>query len=145
MRLFLLSALLCSLLLAACGQSGPPPGGSVAQLERIDEVTGQGDLATPGSRVTVHYTGWLYDERVPERRSRKFDSSLDRGEPFTFVLGAGQVIRGWDEGVAGMRAGGRRTLFIPAEMAYGRRGAGRVIPPNASLVFEVELLDVGSR
>ncbi|TWH09019.1 FKBP-type peptidyl-prolyl cis-trans isomerase [Pseudoxanthomonas taiwanensis] len=145
MRRFLLrSTLLCSVLLAACSEPGPPPGGSVAELQRIDEVVGKGAVASAGDKVTVHYTGWLYDERVPERRSRKFDSSLDRGEPFTFVLGAGQVIRGWDEGVAGMRAG-RRTLFIPAEMAYGRRGAGRVIPPNASLVFEVELLDVGSR
>src|SRR5690606_2162439 len=145
MRLFLLSALLCSLLLAACGQSGPPPGGSVAQLERIDEVTGQGDLATPGSRVTVHYTGWLSEGRLPETRSRQLDSALDRGEPLTFVLGAGQVIRGWDDGVAGMRVGGRRILMIPSARAYGARGAGRAIPPNASLVFEVELLGVEAR
>lgn len=146
MRRFLLcSALLCSILLAACSQQGPPPGGSVATLERIDQSVGEGAVATPGSKVTVHYTGWLYDERVPERRSRKFDSSLDRGEPFSFVLGGGQVIRGWDEGVAGMRVGGKRTLLIPSDDAYGRRGAGRVIPPNASLVFEVELLDVEAR
>lgn len=141
-RLLLCLALLCPLLLAACSEPGPPPGGSVAALERIDQAVGEGALATPGSKVTVHYTGWLYDERVPERRSRKFDSSLDRGEPFSFVLGAGQVIRGWDEGVAGMRVGGKRTLLIPSEQAYGRRGAGRAIPPNASLVFEVELLGV---
>ncbi len=144
MRRLLLTCLilLCSLVLAACSEPGPPPGGSVAALERIDQVAGDGALATPGSKVTVHYTGWLYDERVPERRSRKFDSSLDRGEPFSFLLGAGQVIRGWDEGVAGMRVGGKRTLRIPADMGYGKRGAGRVIPPHASLVFEVELLDV---
>lgn len=144
MRRLLLTCLilLCSLVLAACSEPGPPPGGSVAALERIDQVAGDGALATRGSKVTVHYTGWLYDERVPERRSRKFDSSLDRGEPFSFLLGAGQVIRGWDEGVAGMRVGGKRTLRIPADMGYGKRGAGRVIPPHASLVFEVELLDV---
>ena len=141
-RLLLCFALLCPLLLVACSEPGPPPGGSVAALERIDQTVGEGALATPGSKVTVHYTGWLYDERVPERRSRKFDSSLDRGEPFSFVLGAGQVIRGWDEGVAGMHVGGKRTLLIPSEQAYGRRGAGRVIPPHASLVFEVELLGV---
>ncbi len=135
-------ALLCSLVLAACSEPGPPPGGSVAALERIDEVVGEGAVAAPGRKVTVHYTGWLYDERVPERRSRKFDSSLDRGQPFSFRLGAGQVIRGWDEGVAGMRVGGKRTLVIPSDLGYGRRGAGRAIPPHASLVFEVELLDV---
>jgi len=138
-------ALLCSLFLVACNESAPWPGGSVAGLERIDEVIGEGAEATPGSKVSVHYTGWLYDERVPEKRSRKFDSSLDRGQPFSFVLGAGQVIRGWDDGVAGMRVGGKRTLLIPSELGYGSRGAGRVIPPNASLVFEVELLDVEAR
>jgi FKBP-type peptidyl-prolyl cis-trans isomerase FkpA len=106
---------------------------------------GDGAEARAGHNVTVHYTGWLYDERLPEKRSRKFDSSLDRGEPFTFVLGAGQVIRGWDDGVAGMRVGGRRILMIPSAQAYGARGAGRAIPPNASLVFEVELLGVEAR
>ena len=135
-------ALLCSLVLAACSEPGPPPGGSVAALERIDEVVGEGAVAAPGRKVTVHYTGWLYDERVPERRSRKFDSSLDRGQPFSFRLGAGQVIRGWDEGVAGMRVGGTRVLLIPPENGYGRKGAGGVIRPVASLVFEVELLDI---
>ena len=90
----------------------------------------------------MHYTGWLYDERAPDRRGTQFDSSRNRNEPFTFLLGAGQVIRGWDDGVAGMRVGGRRTLLIPSGYGYGRRGAGGVIPPNASLVFEVELLDV---
>ena len=135
-------AVLSVLLLAACG--GPPPytGGDVAELQRIDMTAGNGAAAVAGDKVSVHYTGWLYDERVPEKRSRKFDSSLDRGQPFSFVLGAGQVIRGWDEGVAGMRVGGKRTLRIPADMGYGKRGAGRVIPPHASLVFEVELLDV---
>jgi FKBP-type peptidyl-prolyl cis-trans isomerase FkpA len=127
--------------LAACRDPGPPPGGSVAELQRIDRREGTGALATPGREVTVHYTGWLYDEREPDRRGAKFDSSLDRGEPLTFRLGAGRVIRGWDDGVAGMRVGGRRTLMIPSGLAYGRRGAGGVIPPHASLVFDVELLD----
>lgn len=145
-RLPMLLCLLPFLGLAACqADRGPPPGGSVAELRRIDARTGTGALATPGSDVTVHYTGWLYDERAPDLRGMKFDSSRDRGEPFTFLLGAGRVIRGWDEGVAGMQVGGQRTLLIPADQAYGRRGAGDVIPPGASLVFEVELLDAKPR
>jgi FKBP-type peptidyl-prolyl cis-trans isomerase FkpA len=140
----LLAALLCALLpmLSACRDPGPPPGGRVAELQRIDTRSGEGQLASPGSEVDVHYTGWIYDERVPDKRGEQFDSSYARGEPITFLLGAGRVIRGWDEGVAGMRVGGRRTLLIPAELAYGRRGAGSAIPPNASLVFDVELVDV---
>jgi FKBP-type peptidyl-prolyl cis-trans isomerase FkpA len=130
------------LALAACTDPGPPPGGTVAELQRIDNVFGTGPVATSGSDVTVHYTGWIYDERRPDKRGEKFDSSVDRGEPFTFLLGAGRVIRGWDDGVAGMHVGGKRTLLIPAYMAYGREGAGGVIPPNASLVFDVELLAV---
>lgn len=129
-------------LLAACTPPGPPPGGSVAELQRLDTQAGTGTVATSGSDVTVHYTGWLYDETAPQQRGMKFDSSVDRGEPFTFLLGAGQVIRGWDEGVAGMKVGGKRTLKIPGDLAYGSSGAGGVIPPNASLVFDVELLDV---
>lgn len=134
--------LLALLTLAGCTDPGPPPGGSVAELQRIDEVVGSGALASKGKTVTVHYTGWLFDEKAQHQRGKKFDSSLDRGEPFSFLLGDGQVIKGWDEGVAGMQVGGKRTLLIPARYGYGRRGAGRVIPPNASLVFEVELLDV---
>ncbi len=142
-RLAALLFLLPTLLLAACqGPEGIPPGGSVAELQRIDDRVGAGATATSGSEVTVHFTGWLYDERAPDKRGTKFDSSRTRNEPFTFLLGAGQVIRGWDDGVAGMRVGGRRTLLIPSGYGYGRRGAGGVIPPNASLVFEVELLDV---
>ena len=130
------------LLLSACTAPVPPPGGSVADLERIDTLAGTGAVATSGSDVTVHYTGWLYDEKAPQQRGLKFDSSVDRGQPFTFLLGAGQVIRGWDDGVAGMKVGGKRTLLIPADLGYGSNGAGGVIPPGASLVFDVELLDV---
>jgi FKBP-type peptidyl-prolyl cis-trans isomerase FkpA len=130
------------LLLAACNAPVPPPSGSVAELERIDTRAGTGAVATSGSDVTVHYTGWLYDENAPQQRGLKFDSSVDRGQPFTFLLGAGQVIRGWDEGVAGMKTGGKRTLRIPADLGYGSNGAGGVIPPGASLVFDVELLEV---
>ena len=130
------------LALSACADRGPPPGGSVAELQRIDEKTGTGAIATSGSDVTVHYTGWLYDEKAKDLRGEKFDSSVDRGEPFTFLLGGGQVIRGWDDGVAGMRVGGKRRLLIPSYLGYGSDGAGGVIPPNASLVFEVELLAV---
>lgn len=140
MRLVL--SLLVLLMLCACTDPGPPPGGSVAELQRIDAVVGTGTEATPGTLVSVHYTGWLYDEKAPQQRGKKFDSSVDRGEPFSFKLGAGQVIRGWDEGVAGMKVGGKRTLLIPAWLGYGSSGAGGVIPPNASLVFEVELLGV---
>ena len=108
-----------------------------------DETIGTGATATAGQLVTVHYTGWLFDAAAADKKGRKFDSSRDRGDPFAFLLGAGQVIRGWDEGVAGMKVGGQRTLTIPPEMGYGARGAGGVIPPNATLVFDVELLGVG--
>lgn len=107
------------------------------KLEIEDKVHGSGDVAQIGQRVTVHYTGWLYEQGT---QGKKFDSSLDRRDPFVFQLGAGMVIRGWDEGVAGMRVGGKRTLIIPPHMGYGARGAGGVIPPNATLKFEVELL-----
>ena len=136
------TAVLLLSLLAGCADPGPPPGGRIAELQRIDERNGTGAVAAPGTDVTVHYTGWLFDEKAANRRGEKFDSSVDRGEPFSFLLGAGRVIRGWDEGVAGMRVGGKRVLMIPAELGYGRKGAGGVIPPNGSLVFEVELLDV---
>ncbi|MGD9600672.1 MAG: FKBP-type peptidyl-prolyl cis-trans isomerase [Gammaproteobacteria bacterium] len=108
----------------------------------VDHVVGSGAVAEAGKTVIVHYTGWLFDADAPERKGRKFDSSRDRDEPFAFRLGVGQVIQGWDQGVAGMRVGGSRTLTIPPELGYGARGAGGVIPPNATLVFDVELLDV---
>jgi len=105
-----------------------------------DTILGSGATATAGQNVTVHYTGWLYHN---EQQGSKFDSSKDRRDPFVFRLGGGMVIRGWDEGVAGMQVGGTRILIIPPELGYGARGAGGVIPPNATLKFEVELLDLG--
>jgi FKBP-type peptidyl-prolyl cis-trans isomerase FkpA len=108
-------------------------------LQYEDTVTGSGDVAKAGQRVTVHYTGWLWNEGV---QGAKFDSSKDRNDPFVFPLAAGHVIKGWDEGVQGMAVGGTRRLLIPASLGYGARGAGGVIPPNATLLFEVELLAV---
>jgi FKBP-type peptidyl-prolyl cis-trans isomerase FkpA len=106
-------------------------------LQFEDTVVGTGAEAAPGRNVTVHYTGWLYEN---DAQGAKFDSSKDRDEPFLFALGAGMVIKGWDEGVQGMKEGGQRTLIIPANLGYGTRGAGGVIPPNAMLKFDVELL-----
>jgi FKBP-type peptidyl-prolyl cis-trans isomerase FkpA len=108
-------------------------------LQLEDTTEGSGETAVSGQHVSVHYTGWLYNDGV---KGAKFDSSKDRGDPFKFYLGAGQVIRGWDEGVVGMKVGGTRVLVIPPGLGYGERGAGGVIPPNATLMFEVELLDV---
>ena len=108
-------------------------------LQYEDTTPGTGAEAKPGQHVHVHYTGWLYNDGV---QGAKFDSSRDRGDPFAFSLGAGMVIKGWDEGVAGMKIGGQRTLIIPAALGYGARGAGGVIPPNATLKFDVELLKI---
>jgi FKBP-type peptidyl-prolyl cis-trans isomerase FkpA len=110
---------------------------SASGLQFEDTIVGEGATATAGQKVSVHYTGWLFNDGV---QGQKFDSSKDRGDPFAFKLGAGMVIQGWDEGVAGMKIGGARTLIIPASLGYGARGAGGVIPPNATLKFDVELL-----
>jgi FKBP-type peptidyl-prolyl cis-trans isomerase len=136
--LFVLAALA-----AACAQAGAGGGGdttgtevtTASGLKYTDVKVGNGTEATAGKTVDVHYTGWLLD-------GKKFDSSKDRGQPFNFPLGGGAVIKGWDEGVAGMKVGGTRILTIPPDLGYGARGAGGVIPPNATLKFEVELLGV---
>lgn len=107
---------------------------------KIDEMkVGGGKKAEPGDTVSAHYTGWLYEN---DKKGKKFDSSVDRGRPYEFPLGQGRVIKGWDEGIAGMRVGGKRTLIIPPHLAYGERGFGSTIPPNATLIFDVELLGV---
>lgn len=124
------------------GSNEPTSGAAVTELLIEEVVVGDGAEAAAGASATVHYTGWLYAPGSPDDRGTKFDSSVDRGQPFEFLIGAGRVIRGWDEGVAGMRVGGKRILIIPAEWGYGAQGAGGVIPPNATLVFEVELLGV---
>lgn len=113
---------------------------NVTELIKKDVKVGTGEEAVVGKMVKVHYTGWLYDAAAPDKKGATFDSSRDRGAPFSFLLGAGRVIKGWDRGVAGMKVGGQRTLIIPPAMAYGAQGAGNVIPPNAVLIFDVELL-----
>ncbi|MBU1212334.1 MAG: FKBP-type peptidyl-prolyl cis-trans isomerase [Alphaproteobacteria bacterium] len=120
---------------AAAGETMTTPSG----LQITDSVEGTGASPRTGQTCVMHYTGWLYKDG---EKGAKFDSSVDRGEPFEFMIGVGQVIRGWDEGVASMKVGGKRTLIIPAELGYGKRGAGGVIPPNATLIFDVELLEV---
>jgi FKBP-type peptidyl-prolyl cis-trans isomerase FkpA len=144
----LLSVVLgAGLLIAACGngdaaQQGATGVSSATTLQKTDVKVGTGTEAVKGKTVSVHYTGWLYEASAPDHHGKKFDSSRDRNEPFGFSLGAGQVIQGWDQGVEGMKVGGQRTLIIPAALGYGGRGAGGVIPPNATLVFDVELLGV---
>lgn len=115
-------------------------GSNITKLEKIDKKIGTGEEAVVGKTVNVHYTGWLYDEAAPDNKGKKFDSSYDRDNHFSFLLGSGRVIKGWDQGVAGMKVGGHRTLIIPSSMAYGAQGAGNVIPPNATLIFDVELI-----
>ena len=143
-----MKALTLALLLAAYGcasdnaESETMGQSNVTELVMNDDLAGSGNEAVSGRQVTVHYTGWLYDQSRGDRKGTKFDSSRDRNEPFSFRLGGGQVIPGWDQGVAGMKVGGRRTLTIPPQLGYGSQGAGGVIPPNATLLFEVELLDV---
>jgi len=111
----------------------------IKELIITDNKVGEGREAEKGLTVTVHYTGWLYEKG---EKTSKFDSSVDRREPFSFVLGVGQVIKGWDQGVSGMQVGGSRTIIIPSDMGYGSRGAGNVIPPNSDLIFDVELIEI---
>lgn len=114
----------------------------ITTLVKNDIKLGDGREAEKGLSVTVHYTGWLYDSSSKDGKGKKFDSSVDRQEPFVFILGVGQVIKGWDEGVNGMKVGGHRLITIPSEMGYGSRGAGGVIPANADLIFDVQLLGI---
>ncbi len=116
------------------------PAAPMSSLMITDVKVGTGAEATAGQEVSVHYTGWLYDANAADKHGKQFDSSRTRGTPFSFPLGAGRVIKGWDQGVAGMKVGGQRTLTIPSALGYGARGAGGSIPPNAVLVFDVELL-----
>lgn len=135
-------ALIVATLLSACGggNDNAPSGPSLLQMS--DSVVGAGATAVAGNTLTVHYTGWLYDAAAAQNHGKQFDSSVGRA-PFTFKLGAGQVIAGWDQGMAGMKVGGKRTLIIPSSLGYGASGAGGgLIPPNAALVFDVELLSV---
>ena len=148
-------ALSTSLLIVACGEttsisksetattSAASTNKSVAvTFTKTDVKVGDGAEAKAGQSVSVHYTGWLYEPNSPKSHGEKFDSSRDRGQAFVFPLGAGRVIKGWDQGVVGMKVGGQRTLIIPSDMAYGSRGAGGTIPPNATLIFDVELVSV---
>ena len=149
---FVAGAMVIIVVLAAGAADAQAPanrdtGGSklsatVTTLQKNDVKQGTGAEAQAGKTAVVHYTGWLYDPAQPGGKGTKFDSSVDRKQPFDFPLGGGRVIRGWDEGVVGMKVGGQRTLIIPPDMGYGARGAGGVIPPNATLIFDVELIDV---
>jgi len=126
----------------AAAAASEPTGTPNMPLQKIDLAPGSGAEIKSGQNALVHYTGWLYDAAATDTKGAKFDSSVDRNEPFEFPVGAGMVIKGWDEGVVGMKVGGKRRLVIPPEMGYGARGAGGVIPPNATLVFDVELVEI---
>lgn len=115
---------------------------AIVELVKNDIAVGTGEAITAGQIAVVHYTGWLYDPEARDHRGKKFDSSRDRGQPFRFAVGAGSVIEGWDQGVQGMSVGGRRELIVPAGLGYGNRGAGRAIPPGATLLFDIELLAI---
>jgi FKBP-type peptidyl-prolyl cis-trans isomerase len=139
------AALAGALLLAACTPTDTTTKGSsmsTASLAITELAAGSGPAIAAGQTAVVHYTGWLYAEGAADNKGRKFDSSRDRAEPFDFRVGAGHVIAGWDQGVAGMQVGGQRRLVIPPELGYGARGAGGVIPGGATLVFDVELLGI---
>jgi len=133
---------LLSVLLGACSHPVAPAGPGPSALEIEDLKVGHGDPISAGHEAVVDYTGWLYEDAAPEHKGREFDSSRRTGRPFRFALGAGQVIKGWDQGVAGMKVGGSRRLIVPAALAYGEEGAGGVIPPGATLVFDVDLVGI---
>jgi FKBP-type peptidyl-prolyl cis-trans isomerase FkpA len=127
---------------ATATETPPTTGNEAMPMQKIELAPGAGAEIKSGQSALVHYTGWLYDAKAPDNKGQKFDSSVDRNEPFEFPVGGGMVIKGWDEGVVGMKVGGKRRLVIPPEMGYGARGAGGVIPPNATLVFDVELMEI---
>lgn len=140
-------------LAVACSKEAAPPqpaatattevAAPVTELQKTDVVKGAGEGISAGQQAVVHYTGWLYEPGKPDHKGKQFDSSRDRGKPFRFTIGAGGVIKGWDEGVQGMQPGGQRQLVIPASLGYGEAGAGGgVIPPNATLLFDIELLAI---
>jgi FKBP-type peptidyl-prolyl cis-trans isomerase len=140
-----LALLAVMVVLSGCSQSSAPPAPSNDPPQTfaiVDTAVGSGDTIAAGKTAVVHYTGWLFDSNANDHKGKKFDSSRDRGEPFRFSVGGGQVIKGWDEGIAGMKIGGQRRLVIPPDMGYGARGAGNSIPPNATLLFDVELLAI---
>jgi peptidylprolyl isomerase len=145
LRHLLVAALAVAATFAATQTATAEPTGktmtttTASGLQITDTVVGQGASPKTGQTCVMHYTGWLYKDGA---KGSKFDSSVDRGQPFEFTIGVGQVIKGWDEGVASMKVGGKRTLIIPAALGYGARGAGGAIPPNATLIFDVELLGV---
>ncbi|MGA2399807.1 MAG: FKBP-type peptidyl-prolyl cis-trans isomerase [Steroidobacteraceae bacterium] len=146
-RLLLPVAIACAMTgaLQACGAkpSGVPASSSAVQSLEVTDVTrGTGDAVAAGQYAVVQYTGWLYESSAPDHKGKEFDSSLKSGTPFRFRLGGGEVIKGWDQGVAGMQVGGKRRLVIPADLAYGDSGAGDVIPPGATLVFDVDLVGI---
>jgi len=138
-RAVLASAATLSLTLSIPTMSDAAPQTTSSGLQYTDTKVGTGVTPKRGQTAVVHYTGWLYNDGA---KGKKFDSSVDRGEPFSFPVGMGRVIKGWDEGVVSMKVGGKRTLIIRPDLGYGARGAGGVIPPNATLIFDVELLDV---
>lgn len=147
---YLAVAAATAFLLAGCGEQTPPPAATpattenapITQLQKIDIVKGTGEGISAGQQAVVHYTGWLYDPSAPDHKGKQFDSSRERGKPFRFTIGAGGVIKGWEEGVQGMQPGGQRQLVIPPDLGYGASGAGGVIPPNATLMFDIELLAI---
>jgi FKBP-type peptidyl-prolyl cis-trans isomerase len=130
-------------MLAACnGKPAAAPAPAAGTLEIVELQPGAGATVAVGQRAVVQYTGWLYETSAPDKKGRQFDSSRTGGQPFRFVVGGGQVIKGWDQGVLGMKVGGRRRLTIPADLGYGDVGAGDVIPPGATLIFDVDLVAV---
>jgi FKBP-type peptidyl-prolyl cis-trans isomerase FkpA len=143
-----IAILLASAVIAGCGRDAPPPvaatpaAPAITDLVKTDLVIGTGPAIAAGQEAVVHYTGWLYDPAATDNKGKQFDSSRSRGVPFRFPVGGGRVIQGWDQGVVGMQVGGQRRLVIPAFLGYGDRGGGDVIPPGATLLFDVELLGI---